>query len=110
MDNYNENRERVIVRDGHRYYNNIVNIYTASKNVEVDRKCIRYQFTNVGDTIATVNGMIIYPGVPGTSLGDSRSISGFENDLYRGNIEVSFIVPIGVAPAVEIVQIVLMTN
>lgn len=92
-----------------RYYNNIVTSYTGPKSVIVNKNCIRYQFTNTGDTIARVNNMIIYPGVPGTSLGDSRSISAYENDFYRGNIDISFDVG-GIAPSVEIVQIVLMTE
>lgn len=97
----------VVVRKGFRFYKAVVTIYANSIQASLDRKCVRYQFTNIGDTIVKINQMICYPGVPGTSLGDSRSISSFQDDLYRGPLEISFQVPLGTNPAVEIVQIVL---
>lgn len=100
----------IIVKNGQQYWNNIVNTYTASKPISVDKKCNGYQFTNTGDTIVEVNGMIVYPGVPGVSLGDSRTVILHKNDLYRGNIEIAFRTPLGAAPAVEIVQFVYMQD
>jgi len=62
-------------------------------------------FTNTGDTIVTVNGMVAYPGTPGTILGDSRSVTMQEGEEYSGLIQVAFAIPLGAAPAVEIVQL-----
>jgi len=99
----------IMSEEGFLSYNQLRNSYTQADNIIVDRKCVGYQFTNLGDVIAFVNGMIIYPGVPGTSLGDSRTILLFERSLYKGNIELSFQVPTaGTAPNVEIVQFVYM--
>lgn len=99
---------KVITREGFRFYNNIVTIYGRSEQATMSKKCVRYMFTNTGDTIVKVNDMIVYPGVPGTSLGDSRAISSFEDDLYRGTLEIAFQQPLGANPQVEVVQIVLM--
>lgn len=63
-----------------------------------------YMFTNIGDTICRVNGMVIFPSAtPATSLGDSRSISGHMLDLYKGNLNVSFATPAGANPLIEMV-------
>lgn len=89
-----------------RGYNMSVQIYSGSESVPVVPNCFAFMFTNIGDTIARVNGMVIFPNaVPGTGLGDSRSISGHLLDLYKGYITISLAQPVGVAPAVEIVQL-----
>ena len=54
--------------------------------MDVQRPCNGFTATNTGDNIVTVNGAILYPGVPGTSLGDSRSFGGNENEEYAGYI------------------------
>jgi hypothetical protein len=67
-------------------------------------------FTNVGDTNAAVNDMVVFPSAtPATALGDSRTISGHLLDVYSGNINLSF-TPGGTAPAVEIVQLYYISN
>lgn len=87
-------------------YNETVQVYTTNEYVPVSKGCFAYMFTNVGDTIAFVNGMRIFPATnPATTLGDSRTISGHEFDEYVGNITLSFQAPVGAAPAVEIVQL-----
>lgn len=87
-------------------YNMTVAIYTTSQSVIVVPNCFAFMFTNIGDTIARVNGMVIFPNTnPATGLGDSRSISGHLLDLYLGNITLSFATPLGAAPTVEIVQL-----
>lgn len=89
-----------------RPYNETVQVYTQNEYISVAKGCFAYMFTNVGDTTATVNGMVIFPSAtPATSLGDSRSISGHDNDIYTGNINLSFRAPVGAAPAVEVVQL-----
>lgn len=80
--------------------------YVLAQNIVVVENCFAFQFTNLGDTIARVNGMIIYPSAtPGSSLGDSRSMGGHVMDLYKGIIALSFQQPVGAAPLVEIVQL-----
>lgn len=89
-----------------RGYNMTVDIYSASTSVIVVPNCFAYMFTNIGDTIARVNGMVVFPNTnPNTGLGDSRSISGHLLDLYKGNITISFQTPLGGLPQVELVQL-----
>jgi len=80
-------------------------VYNTSRQVIRVPNCCGFMFTNVGDTIATVNGMVIFPSAtPATALGDSRTISMQEGEEYVGNIDLSIRVPLGAAPAVELVQ------
>lgn len=89
-----------------RAYNMTVGVYTEAKNVTPVKNVFAFMFTNTGDTTAFVNGMVIYPGTPGSVLGDSRSISGHVLDLYKGNIQLAFdTVAPGTNPKVEIVQL-----
>lgn len=89
-----------------RPYDMTVQVYSQNEYVVVSHGCFAFMFTNIGDTIATVKGMVIFPSAtPATSLGDSRSISGHKRDIYKGTMDLSFRVPLGVAPAVEIVQL-----
>ncbi len=90
-----------------RMYNHSVNIYNKSENVLVVKGCFAYMFTNIGDVIARVNGMVIFPSsTPATSLGDSRSVSGHLLDIYKGNMTLAFDAnTLGVNPQVEIVQL-----
>lgn len=83
-----------------------VQVYSENTYIPVAHKCFAFMFTNVGDTTATVKGMVIFPSAtPTTSLGDSRSISGHKLDIYKGTMDLSFRTPIGTAPAVEVVQL-----
>lgn len=83
-----------------RIYNMMVITENESGFVDVPKGCNGFTFTNTGDVIAEVNGMIAYPGVIGTSLGDSRSIGGNQDEIYLGNIKLSF-TGAGANPAVE---------
>lgn len=88
-----------------RTYNMTVNIYTESKSILVEQNLFAFMFTNVGDTKAFVNGMVINPSAtPGSSIGDSRSISAHQLDIYKGNITLA-VLPGGSSPMVEIVQL-----
>lgn len=100
---------------------------SATKVIEVDRPfnmatinvvqsgdCVKqkntfaFMFTNVGDTIADVNGMIVNPGqvVLGVrQLGDSRTVGAADNKIYTGKITVRFHAPLGSDPNVEVVQL-----
>jgi hypothetical protein len=87
-------------------YDMTVQVYNQNTYIPVAHKCFAFMFTNVGDTTATVKGMLIFPSAtPATALGDSRSISGHKLDLYKGTMDLSFRAPVGAAPAVEIVQL-----
>lgn len=87
-------------------YNMTVQIYSQNAYVTVAKNCFAFMFTNVGDTVATVNGMVIFPSAtPTTALGDSRTIAAHELEVYTGNINLSFRTPLGTTPAVEIVQL-----
>jgi len=85
-------------------YNMTVNTYQRGQQVPLVDNCFAFMFTNIGDAPAYVNGMVIFPAaVPGTTLGDSRSIGGHWLNLYKGNITLSF--GPGANPNVEIVQL-----
>lgn len=89
-----------------RSYNMIAQVYTANEYVPVAKNCFAFMFTNVGDQTATVNGVVIFPSAtPLTALGDSRVIAAHKNDIYMGNINLSFRAPAGVIPGVELVQL-----
>lgn len=92
---------------GSRRYNITVQIYTQATQVPLAEGCFAYMFTNVGDTTAAVNGMVVFPSAtPTTSLGDSRTIAAHRNEIYTGNITLSFLPTVGaVNPNVEIVQL-----
>lgn len=88
-----------------RKYNIAVNFYVKPAFIPVVENCNGFTFTNTGDTTAYVNGMVIYPGTVGTTLGDSRSIGGNEGEIYGGVIKLAFdTVAPGTNPQVEIVQ------
>lgn len=90
---------------GARPYNITVQTYQQGGDITVERGCTAFMFTNVGDTIAFVNGMVVFPSAtPATALGDSRSIAAHTLDIYKGRIQLKF-QGAGVAPAVEIVQV-----
>jgi len=91
---------------GKRAYNMYVQVYSQNESVTVAKNCFAFMFTNVGDTTATVNGMVVFPSAtPLTALGDSRTIAAHEYDIYTGNITLSFRGVIGVLPGIEIVQL-----
>lgn len=85
-------------------YNLSTTLETLSGFKEVVEKCNGFTVTNTGDTIVVVNDTILYPGTPGTFLGDSRSFGGNKGELYVGKLKVSFVLPLGVLPQLEITQ------
>jgi len=94
------------IAENFRAFNMFPTITTAPGVVPLVENCFAFMFTNIGDTTALVNGMVIFPSAtPLVSLGDSRSIAGHWMDLYKGNINVAFVQPVGAAPQVEIVQL-----
>lgn len=80
--------------------------YSEATRIPIVENCFAFMFTNIGDTIANINGMIIHPSAtPLTALGDSRSISGHKLDIFKGNIILGFALPLGANPLVEVVQL-----
>jgi hypothetical protein len=90
-----------------RMYNSSTMQYSSGGQIPVQQGCFAFMFTNIGDQPATVNGMVVYPSAtPTTDLGDSRTISGHEGDLYMGNITISFdATGGGTNPRLELVQL-----
>lgn len=89
-----------------RAYNLTVATYNLATVVNREENCIGFMFTNLGDTVAFVNEMVIFPSAtPLTALGDSRTIMAHNGEVYKGNIRLSFRQPVGVQPLVEIVQL-----
>ncbi len=90
---------------GYRGFTKSVQIYTRPGPIIVDENCFSFQFTNVGSTVASIDDMVIFPSAtPATAIGDSRTISGHEGDLYLGSMNLKFTGAV-VNPGVEIVQL-----
>jgi hypothetical protein len=70
--------------------------YTGAQPVRVNtnlrtvENCNTVIVTNTGDAIATVNGHVLYPGVPGTSNGDAYVFGGHYGEVWYGNVVCSF--------------------
>lgn len=95
-----------ISKEHKRGFNMTVNTYNQATDVIVQKNCFAVMFTNVGDTTARLNGMVIFPSsTPTTAIGDSRSIAGHVLDIYTGVLHLSFDLPVGASPLVEIVQL-----
>ena len=88
----------------YRKYNFTTQILQESNWYNVEKLCNGFTVTNIGDTICLMNNQIFHPGVPGVSLGDSRTYGGNEGELYKGVIKVAFQQPLGANPQIELVQ------
>lgn len=86
-----------------RYNTTDAELYSASTVVKRVQNCNGYMATNTGDTIVRVNGMILYPGVPGINIGDSITEGGNAGEVFLGNIKIAFDAG-GAAPEVSIKQ------
>lgn len=85
-------------------WNMITQSYQLSGWYTVPLHCNGFMVTNTGDVLVTVNDQILNAGVPGTSLGDSKTFGGNEGELYDGTLKVAFANPTaGVAPNIEVV-------
>lgn len=98
-----DNNKKIIGRG----WNKSVLTYNEATRVSIMANCFAIMFTNVGDTTAFLDGMVIFPSVtPLTALGDSRTISGHILDVYVGSaMALAFAQPLGANPSVEIVQL-----
>lgn len=88
-------------------YNITVNTYdnTHQGFINVVPGCNSFTVINLGDTLATVNDIPLFPSpTPATDAGDAVIISGNELDIYKGNIKLAFAFPVGANPKVVIIQ------
>jgi hypothetical protein len=88
-------------------FNIAVNVYDQTQQgfIAVIPKCNAVIVTNLGDTIATINGAILFPSAtPATDAGDSLAFGGNEGDVYSGNLKLAFAFPVGANPQVQIIQ------
>lgn len=85
-------------------FNQSTEIVSQSGYYRVARGCNAYVVTNIGDTIVTFNDHILYPGTPGTNIGDSFTFGGHPGEVFVGTMKVSFIPPVGALPQLEIIQ------
>jgi hypothetical protein len=77
--------------------------YNSGTIVKRVGNCNGYIAINTGNDPVTVADTILYPGVPGTSNGDSKTVGGNAGEIFLGNIRIVFS-GIGNAPAVTIEQ------
>ncbi len=74
-------------------------------SIIVEKNCNAVLITNLGDTIATVNGAMLFPSpTPLTDAGDSLTLGGNLGDIFVGQITLAFVQPINAAPRVQIIQ------
>lgn len=76
-------------------YNLIYSTITQNTQVVIQELCNSWTVINTGTTVATVNGLALNPGTPGTSTGESYSIGGNFGELFYGRIDVGFATGIG---------------
>jgi hypothetical protein len=89
---------------GYQKYNISTVNYNSGGVITRDTPMNGFTVTNIGDTAAMVNGMLIGPAIPPAVVGDSISIGGNENEQFVGHLTLSFVIPLGANPLVEVVQ------
>lgn len=105
----NEQKKEIIEREKIKgkplQWNITVLTYNTSQNVPRSRNSNGYVATNLGTCIVRVNGQTLFPSAtPATSAGDSVSMIGNVGEVFKGNIDIAFITPVGAAPLLEIVE------
>lgn len=87
-------------------WNEVTTPYRESGQVTVQKGCNSITYTNLGDVIAQVNGKTLFPSAtPATVAGDSISLGGNLGEVYKGDINLKFVLPTaGTNPLVEIIQ------
>lgn len=82
-----------------------VRTYAASGNIPRSRYSNGYVATNLGTGVVRVNGQTLFPSAtPATVAGDSVSMIGNVGEVFKGTIDLEFVVPTGATPLVEIVE------
>lgn len=87
-------------------YNIDPQVYTESKNINIDPRCNSIAFQNTGDTAVRINSIwTLFPSsAPATIAGDFFSINGNEMEKFGGTIRIQFVAPVGAAPRLEVIQ------
>jgi len=87
-------------------WNIVVNRYSESKQLIVEKGCNSITITNLGDVIVRFNNLTLFPSAtPATVAGDSISLGGNLGEIYTGDMNLQFVLPTaGTAPLVEIIQ------
>jgi len=87
-------------------YNIVPTQYTITSKVKVEKGCNTFTVTNLGTSIIRVNNNItLFPSVtPATVVGDSIVIGGNVFEVYKGEINVTVVLPAGAAPLYEVIQ------
>lgn len=84
-------------------YNITVNEYTSSQVIDIIENCNGITITNTGDATATVKGITLYAGTPGSILGDSITIGGNQGEIISDKrLPLTF--GAGAAPSITIIQ------
>lgn len=76
-------------------YNVIITTIQQSAAVVVEDQCNGVTFINQGSIPARINGVILYPGTPGTNSGESLTFGGNTGEIFSGRIDVSFDILLG---------------
>lgn len=85
------------------YFEDITQVYTSSGRYEVQPNCNALLFTNIGLDAVTVNGKLLLPGIPGTTLGDTFGLGGNEGEVYNKK-EITVIFATVAGPQLEVTQ------
>lgn len=78
------------------------NLYNIGQSFKPYKGCNAIIITNTGDGIITVNGRVLYPGVPGTRNGDAFTYGGNALEIFEGIVNVAVIS--GAAPEYSVEQ------
>lgn len=78
-------------------------VYTQNGAYPIIDGCNAIMITNIGADVAVVDGRILYPGTPGSSIGDSITIGGNEGETYGRQI-ISITFQTTVNPKIEVTQ------
>ena len=80
--------------------------YSEAQKVVVEKNCIAIIATQLGDTIAQINGITLFPSLtPNLTAGDSITIADPQGRIYKGKCQIQFASPAGVNPLIELVQV-----
>jgi len=88
-----------------RKYNFTAIQQTKGGNIFLQRDCNSFAIINIGDTLAFLNGVPVFPSsAPATIRGDTFELNGEELESYEGNLTLKFNAPLGANPKVVILQ------
>ena len=87
------------------FFNVVTNQINISQKVKVEKGCNSFQVTNLGTSVIRVNKITLFPSAtPATVAGDSITFGGNLGEIYKGDINITFVLPVGATPLAEISQ------